>query len=162
MRQAKSYLQTVDVEPRLMGLKSGTVVSSLGKSAPAEALISQFVSAEAERPLPVGLLLAGGAACGQQMLADPRVHLLIQKMHLSGKPVGYLFPVYLPLVDLLSQKMMHHPFLLQEAPHDTQFMQHFAKQLGSDFEPQVAPTPIERRLGDQIGLPAQRDDGAFD
>lgn len=129
--RAHAYLQAANVEPVILGLKLADVVGSLGKLTPIEALISRFADEEAAIPLPTGMLLAGGVACGQKLLADPRVHLLIHKMRFSQRPVGYLFPTYLQLVHMLNQQASVRPLIVQQSADEPSFLQHFVKQLAS-------------------------------
>lgn len=133
VQQARLWLQKEGVEPVFLGLKSGSIPGCAGGSVPAEALISYFGGEEGQRPLPDGLLLAGGAACGLQLLTDPRVHLLVQQMRQVARPVGFLHPISYPLVDLLHQQTekrpQEQPLLLQEARAIAEFMNRFVQQL---------------------------------
>ncbi|MFO7682898.1 MAG: hypothetical protein R6X34_22900 [Chloroflexota bacterium] len=85
------------VAPAFLGLKAGWIRGAAGRRVSAAVLISQVTGDDGERPLPRGLLLAGGAECGQHLLADPRVHLLVQYMLAAESPVGLLRPVCYPL-----------------------------------------------------------------
>lgn len=133
VQQARLWLQKEGIEPVFLGLKSGSILGSAGGTAPVEALISYFSGEEAPRPLPDGLLLAGGAACGRQLLTDPRVHLLVQQMQQAAHPVGLLHPLSYALVDLLRQQTekrpQEQPLLLQEARAIAEFMNSFVQQL---------------------------------
>jgi hypothetical protein len=128
-QQAKLWLEREGIEPIFLGLKAGSISGAAGGTVAAEALISFFIGAEAKRPLPHGLLLAGGAACSRQFLTDPRVHLLIQQMRQAAKPVGFLHPVSYPLVFLMKQQVGEHTFRLQEDQPINEFMNAFASQL---------------------------------
>ena len=129
VRQALTFLHKSGVQVAFLGLKSGAVSSASGMLSPPSALISQFNGDENEWLLPDSLLVAGGSACGQQLLVDPRVHSLIQRMSLMGKPVGFLSPVSYSLVERLNQSNFPTTFLLQEQPKDFHFLQHFVEQL---------------------------------
>ena len=129
MQRAKMFLVRGRVEPAYLGLKSGLISGGAGGSVLPQVLISLLVGEEAAWPLPDGLLVAGGAACGQQLLADPRVHALIQQMIVVAKPVGFLHPVFYPLVELLRQKVVDDPFLLQEKPAGAEFFSIFGRRL---------------------------------
>jgi hypothetical protein len=138
VRQAGNFLRTEGISAVFLGLKSGSVTGATGTVMVPQALLSLFIGDEAESRLPDGLLIAGGAACGQQLLADPRVHRLIQTMHLASRPVGFLYPVSYPLVALLNQQMLPHPFLLQERRASANFLHRFGKQL-KQLEAAVRP-----------------------
>ncbi|HRQ38830.1 MAG TPA: DJ-1/PfpI family protein [Chloroflexota bacterium] len=129
MQQAVAWLQRAGIAPIVLGLKSGSIAGAAGSTVPAEVLISSFIGEEAQRPLPDGLLLAGGSACGRQLLTDPRVHLLVQQMCQAAKPVGFLHPVSYPFVDLLNQQADEQPFLLQKRQAHDDFMCVFGKRL---------------------------------
>ncbi len=129
VQQATLWLAQAGIEPIFLGLKSGSIPGAAGDAVPAAALISFFVGEEAIRPLPDGLLLAGGAACGRQLLTDPRVHLLVQQMGQAAKPVGFLHPVSYPFVALLNQQAGERPFLLQEERTIGEFMNAFWQQV---------------------------------
>ncbi len=129
MQQAILFLQAKGIQPTILGLKSGAIAGSAGASMPAEALISLLLSEEAERPLPDTLLIAGGDACGHQLLADPRVQQLIQKMVEAARPVGFLRPVSFPLIDLLSRKGADRLFWYQEKQKTAEFMGIFVQQI---------------------------------
>lgn len=127
--QARTLLHAIGIKTTIVGLKTGTLVGSARTSAPVELLISLFIGEEVNRPLPDGLLLAGGQACGNQLLADPRVHRLIEKMAAAERPIGFLQPIFFPLVDLLSQKGINQPFWLQEKQDTANFTNIFVQQL---------------------------------
>lgn len=128
-RQAKLWLEREGIRRTFLGLKSGSIPGATGGAVPAEALISRFSGEEALRPLPDGLLVAGGSACGRQLLADPRVHFLIQQMEQASKPVGFLYPVSHPFVTLLQQQAEVHRFLLQEEQTLDEFMNIFGQRI---------------------------------
>lgn len=127
VEQAIAFLQQVGVRVTFLGLKSGVVFSASGTSLSPSVLISQFNGDEIDWLLPDSLLVAGGSACGQQLLADPRVHSLIQRMSLRAKPVGFLSPISYSLVERLQQSDFPTSFLLQEKPEDTLFLQRFVQ-----------------------------------
>lgn len=129
LEQARLWLQAAGIEPIFLGLKSGSISGAAGGTILAAVLISSFIGEEAKRPLPDGLLLAGGTACGRQLLTDPRVHLLVQHMGQASKPVGFLHPVSYPFVDLLNQQAGEQPFLLQEGQAHDEFMCVFRQRL---------------------------------
>lgn len=127
--QAITFLHRSGVQVTFVGLKSGAVSSASGTVSNPSALISQFNGDEIDCVLPDSLLVAGGHACGQQLLADPRVHSLINAMNLMGKPVGFLSPVSYLLVERLNQSNSPASFFLQEQPDDFLFLQRFVQQL---------------------------------
>jgi len=129
VEQAIAFMHEKGVPAAFLGLKSGPVFSASGASLSPSLLISQFNGDAIEWLLPEGLLVAGGFACGQQLLADPRVHSLIQNMCVMAKPVGFLSPVSHPLVERLNQSSSLASFLLQEQPNDFLFLQQFVQQL---------------------------------
>lgn len=130
LQQATLWLEKEGIGPIFLGLKAGSIAGAAGGAVMAEALISYFSGEEAKRPLPDGLLLAGGSACGRQLLADPRLHLLVQQMCQESKPVGLLAPVFYPLVVLLKQQVEDSPTLfLQEEQTNEAFMGAFGPQL---------------------------------
>jgi hypothetical protein len=112
-----------------LGLKAGWIQGAAGRRVYAAVLLSQVTGEDGERPLPRGLLLAGGAECGQHLLADPRVHLLVQHMLAAGRPVGLLRPVCYPLYELLAKRSGGAPILVQEsqttADFDNAFVHHY-------------------------------------
>jgi hypothetical protein len=119
VQEARLWLQAAGIEPILLGLKSGSISGASGGRMLAQALISSFTGEEAKRPLPDGLLLAGGSACGRRLLTDPRVHVLVQQMCQAAKPVGLLHPVFYPLAVLLKQQAEDNPFLLLQEEQTT-------------------------------------------
>lgn len=143
VKQAITFLHKNGVHVAFLGLKSGAVSSASGALSSPSALISQFNGDEIEWLLPDSLLIAGGSACGQQLLADPRVHSLIQRMSLMAKPVGFLSPVSYSLVERLNQFTSPATFLLQEQPKDFLFLQNFVHQLAllNDLSPEEQDPP---------------------
>ena len=139
---ARTRLQAIGIKTPIIGLKTGTLIGSARTSAPVELLISLFIGEEGDRPLPDGLLLAGGQACGNQLLADPRVHRLIEKMAAAERPTGFLQPIFFPLIELLNQKGINQPFWLQERQDTADFMNIFIQQLArvKRESQQVKPT----------------------
>jgi len=129
VQEARAILLTRRIVPVILGLKAGAIGGASGGSVPTEVLISLFIGEDGQRPLPDGLLLAGGAACGQQMLADPRVHLLVQQMLQAFRPIGFLHPVSYPLFELLHKKTHDSQFLLQEKQTTAAFMNTFVQRL---------------------------------
>ena len=127
--QASAFLHKSGVEVAFLGLKSGAVATASGTLSTPSALISQFNGAAIDWLLPDSLLVAGGSACGQQLLADPRVHSLIQRMSLMAKPVGFLSPVSYSLVERLNPATFPASFLLQAQPNDFPFLQRFVEQV---------------------------------
>lgn len=106
VQEAGLILSGHGLAPAFLGLKAGWIRGAAGGRVSAEVLISQVTGEEGERPLPDALLLAGGAECGQYLLADPRVHQLVQQMLMADRPVGWLRPIYYPLLDLLENRLM--------------------------------------------------------
>lgn len=132
VEQAKAWLEKAGIEVRFLGLRSGFIAGAMGGVRLAEALISKFTSKdEDQRPLPDGLLLAGGVACGRQLLTDPRVHLLLNQMGQAAKPVGFLYPVSYPFVTFLQQQLIANSFLLQEEKPPEKFIAAFLQQLNA-------------------------------
>lgn len=129
VKQAITFLHKSGVQVAFVGLKSGAISSASGTLSHPSALISRFNGDEIEWLLPDSLLVAGGSACGQQLLADPRVHSLIQRMSLMARPVGFLSPVSYSLIERLNQSSSPTSYLLQEQPKDFLFLQHFVQQL---------------------------------
>ena len=126
---AITFLHKRGVEVTFLGLKAGSVAGASGTVPSPSTLISQLNGAEIEEVLPGSLLIAGGSACGQQLLADPRVHNLIHTMSLMARPVGFLSPVSYSLVERLNLATFTTSFLLQDKPRDLLFLQHFVEQL---------------------------------
>jgi hypothetical protein len=114
--------------PTFLGLKGGWIQGAAGGRVVAEVLISQVTGEDEERPLPGGLLLAGGAECGQHLLADPRVHRLVHHMLAAECPVGLLRPVSYPLFDLLDKRVSGSPILLQHSPTTADFINRFVQR----------------------------------
>lgn len=129
VEQAIAFLHKEGVQIAFLGLKSGAISSASGTLSSPSALISQFNGDGFEWLLPGGLLIAGGSACGQQLLADPRVHSLIERMSLMARPVGFLSPVSYSLVERLNQSSSPASYLLQEQPKDFLFLERFVQQL---------------------------------
>lgn len=137
---ANGYAETAVQEARIMlsnrgviltylGLRAGWIRSATGGYVSVEVLLSQ-VMGEGERPLPNGLLLAGGAECGRYLLADPRIHELVQQMLAMSRPVGLLHPVYHLLFDLLDKRTSSFPLLSQESQTMTEFVHTFVQRFG--------------------------------
>lgn len=120
--------------PASLGLKTGWIRSAAGGRVAAEVLISHVMGEDGERPLPGGLLIAGGAECGQYLLADPRVQLLVQQMLAAARPVGWLRPVSFPLLDLLEKRSVGFPFLLQESQTAVDFVNLFVQRLYESWQ----------------------------
>jgi hypothetical protein len=118
-------LSVARVTPVFLGLKAGWIRGAAGRRVSPAVLISQVTGDDGERPLPRGLLLAGGAVCGQHLLADPRVHLLVQHMLAAESPVGLLRPVCYPLFDLLAKRSGGAPILVQESQTTADFVNAF-------------------------------------
>ena len=138
VQEARTVLSGMGWPPVLLGLKAGWIRGAAGGRVAAEVLISQMAGKEGERPLPDGLLLAGGAACGQFMLADPRVHLLVQHMLAAARPVALLRPAYYPLFDLLQKRSGGSPILWQESQTIVGFVNVFVQgfyESGQEREP---------------------------
>lgn len=128
VQRATSFLRANGFRVVFLGLKSGPIFSAEGASLTPTVLLSHFIGEDTKLPLPDTLLVAGGTACGQQLLADPRVHRLIQMMRLAAKPVGFLYPISYALVGLQSQQTWPQPFLLQEQRMPTDFLSRFTQQ----------------------------------
>lgn len=129
VQEARAILLVERIVPGFLGLKAGTIEGTSGGRIPVEVLISLLIGEGGQRPLPDGLLLAGGAACGRQMLADPRVHLLVQHLRQAARPVGFLHPISYPLFDLLDKQVRDSPFLLQGEQTTAVFIRMFVKRL---------------------------------
>ncbi|MCA9934792.1 MAG: hypothetical protein KC415_12745 [Anaerolineales bacterium] len=129
VQEARAILLVERIVPGFLGLKAGTIEGTSGGRIPVEVLISLLIGEGGQRPLPDGLLLAGGAACGQQMLLDPRVHLLVQHMLQAMHPVGFLHPMSYPLFDLSAKNSGDSPFLLSEKRTTAEFMRVFIRHL---------------------------------
>lgn len=128
VQETRMILSGIGLPPVFLGLKAGWIRGAAGERVAAEVLISQAAIENGERPLPGGLLLAGGAECGHSLLADPRVHLLVRHMLAAGRPVGLLRPVCYPLLDLLTKRSGGSPLLLQESQATADFVNTFAQR----------------------------------
>ena len=130
VQQANTFLQDAKsmVKVAILGLRAGAVTGAAGESLTPTTLLSRFNGDVANTAPLDGLLVAGGAACGQQLLADPRVHRLIQMMSLAARPVGFLFPVSYSLIALQDQQLSQ-PFLLQERRGGVGFLRRFEQQM---------------------------------
>jgi len=127
-----------------LGLKAGWIRGGAGGLVSAEVLISQVKGEGGTRPLPDALLLAGGTVCGQYMLADPRVHILVQNMLAAARPVGLLGPVCYQLFDLLAKRAGGSPFLRQESQTTASFVDTFVRCFHETG--QARQSPSRRRL----------------
>lgn len=127
--EAKAWLEKAGIQVSFLGLKSGFTRGGSGGGQIADILLSNLIHKEGKRPLPNGLLLAGGVACGRQLLTDPRVHLLLQQMSQAAKPLGFLQPVSYLFISFLQQQIKTDTFLLQENLPLDQFMSTFLSQL---------------------------------
>lgn len=134
VQEARMILSGQDLVPVFLGLKAGWIRSAAGGRVSAEVLLSQVNDGAGERPLPTGLLLAGGAECGQYLLADPRVHRLVQQMLAAECPVGLLRPVAYPLFDLLDKQASGSPILRQDLQTTADFINAFMQRF-YEFRP---------------------------
>jgi len=133
VKEARMILSGQGMTLAFLGLRTGWIRGAAGGRVEADVLISQVIDEHRERPLPSGLLLAGGVTCGQHLLADPRVHLLVQQMLTAGHPVGLLRPVSYALVDLLERRARGSLLLWQEAQTTAEFIPAFVNRIdGSD------------------------------
>lgn len=137
VQEARKILSGIGITPTFLGLKTGRIDGDTGGRVFAEVLISQLLG-EGERPLPTGLFLAGGVACGQHLLADPRVHLLVCHMLSASRPVGWLRPVCYPLFELLAKKVDGASFLLQETQPTADFITAFVQRFDNSGQVEVS------------------------
>lgn len=129
LRRAQTLLANYPIQSCLLGLVSGPVAGADGRRLQTDGAISSLL-ADRERPFPTGLLLAGGAACHSQLMADPRVHLLMQQMLAASSVVGLLAPVSFQLVQTLDAPGSHH-LLLQNRQSTPAFMAEFMQKLAA-------------------------------
>lgn len=129
LRHAENFLILENIQVTFLGLNSNAFSGTTGESLSPTSLLSIFDGEETTLRLPGSLLIAGGAACGRRLLADPRVHRLIEAVILAKKPVGFLHPVSYSLVNLLNQNLRNQPLLLQESKALTNFLHQFVLQL---------------------------------
>lgn len=91
-------------------------------------------------PLPDGLLFAGGNKCAEHFLIDPRVYRLVEQMKTAVKPIGYLYPIAPPLVEMFNRSPSVEPPLIQEKQHPERFLMEFLQRMPANvpaFSPQV-------------------------
>lgn len=92
--------------------------------------------------LPNGLIVAGGLMCGQHLMIDPRFHRLIKEMQLASRPVGFLYPIYIPLLDTIHLWQSNTQVMFQERLQKEKFYNNFMSQMVSTaktYKPQPAP-----------------------
>lgn len=127
--QAVAFFQASSLTPTFLSLYQSSITNKLvapcGSGASANVLIGDMRNHE----LPDGLLLAGGSVCGQHLSIDPRVHRLIQQMHFAAKPVGLLYPIFIPLVETISHVTANNSLLVQERQYADVFLRDFAWQM---------------------------------
>ena len=130
VHQAKQFLQGRGVSLTFLRLYLDKVVDDKPIDACGlEPTISLLLDDVLDAALPNGLLLAGGTTCGHQFLVDPRVHHFVRQMQQAARPVGFLYPVCIPLVKMLNRQMVSTPFLFQERQHMADFLRDFAQQM---------------------------------
>lgn len=81
------------------------------------------------RELPNGLLVAGGTVCGQHLMIDPRFHRLARAMWQVSRPVGFLYPTYIPLLELSHRLPSSTTNLFQERLQKETFLNNFIFQI---------------------------------
>ncbi len=138
VQEASVFLSAKEMTPQILGLKRGWIYGDAGGRVSPEALISQLLGARGERPLPDVLLLAGGTTCGQYLLTDPRVHLLVRRMLAFSCPVGWLRPVSYPLLALLDKQANESSFLWQETETTEDFVNGFVQRCNDAGERRLA------------------------
>lgn len=128
VQQARHFLHDNSVSLNFLQLyvdpTSGSMLRKCDPSA-----TSLLMSDITHSILPDGLLVAGGEACGHQLLVDPRVHHFVSQLLMAGKPVGFLYPVYTPLAEILIETSSHKPFMFQERQYPTEFLAKFMKRM---------------------------------
>ncbi|MCB8983262.1 MAG: hypothetical protein H6659_05540 [Ardenticatenaceae bacterium] len=129
VQETKLVLASMGLAAAFLGLKVGRIRGAAGGHIFPEVLISQVTGEERERPLPDGLLLAGGAVCGQYLLADPRVQSLTWHMLATARPVGLLHPVCYPLADLLEKRLNSFLLIQPEIQTTADFVNAFVQRL---------------------------------
>lgn len=129
VEQALTFLQTHAIHATFLGLHTRSFQNIQASTNGAAKTGTRLLGDASEQPLPNGLLIAGGSDCGQQMLADPRVHHLVQQMRQAAKPVGFLYPVSAILADMLGRRNITRPFLFQDRRKTAEFMQTFLQQM---------------------------------
>lgn len=128
VQQARQFLQDSGVSLNFLQLYvNSTSSNSLQKYDPTA--VSFLMSEITHSVLPDGLLVAGGEACGHQLLVDPRVHHFVRQLLTAGKPVGFLYPVYTPLAETLIEATSHKSFLFQERQYPADFLIAFIKRM---------------------------------
>ncbi len=138
VQEARTILSGIGLTPIFLGLKTGWIDGDTGGRVFAEALISQLLG-EGKRPLPTGMFLAGGAACGRHLLADPRVHLLVGRVLAAKRLVGWLRPVCYPLFDLLGKQLGGLPALVQESQATADFVRMFVPRVSDVGQKGASP-----------------------
>lgn len=127
VHQAKQFLHGRGVSLTFLRLYLDRVIDDNPINACSlEPVVSLLMDDVIHAALPNGLLLAGGKACGHQFLVDPRVHHFVHQMQLAARPVGFLYPVCVPLVEMLNRQVVSQPFLFQERQHLSNFLRDFA------------------------------------
>ena len=92
--------------------------------------------------LPNGLIVAGGLMCGQHLMIDPRFHRLVKEMQQASRPVGFLYPIYIPFLNTIHRWQNDSQFMFQERLQQELFFNHFMYQMLSTsktYQPQPAP-----------------------
>lgn len=131
VQKASQFLQDNNVSLSFLQLYVNTTVDTPTKVCRPESANILLMGDVIHSALPDGLLLAGGNTCGHQLLVDPRVHHFIRQMRMATRPVGFLYPVYTPLVEVLSQQALYKPFMFQERQYTEQFLEEFMQHMAS-------------------------------
>ena len=144
LHRTLSLLKARQIKPIILGLRVGSIIGATGRKIPTDALISHYIGDDVKRPLPNGFLIAGGRACGNQLLVDPRVYLLIKQMHANAVQVGFLFPVLPALYEMLSKKDSTIHFPVQEKDQLESFLHSFIQSLKETADSSSGPEPISK------------------
>lgn len=134
--QTAEYFRDINVNLTFLSLYLNQATANLAQKYGTCATPGVLLGDMLRQELPDGLLVAGGMLCGQHLLIDPRVCQLVQKMHLAARPVGVLYPVYVPLVEAISCLPESKPLIFQEQQYtETFFYKFFSRMSTSTLNP---------------------------
>jgi hypothetical protein len=127
--EAADFFQVNGLTPTFLSLYQSPITNKLVAQCGSGSFSTLLIGDIWNHELPDGLLLAGGLFCGQHLSIDPRVHRLIRQMHLAAKPVGLLYPIFVPLLETMSHLSANKPFLVQERQYADRFLHDFLLQM---------------------------------
>ncbi|MEZ4591305.1 MAG: hypothetical protein R3D55_09190 [Chloroflexota bacterium] len=142
VRQTAEFFLTNDVNLTFLSLYRSPVINKLAAKFAANSVSSLLLGDVLQQELPDGLLIAGGAICGQHLMIDPRVYHLIEQLSYAERPIGLLYPTYVPLVESMNRVAGNLPLLFQEKRYPEAFFHHFVREMmqaGAFYLQQASP-----------------------